>query len=264
MSKPSCAEAIVNALENEGVEHVFIGPPGEHVVELYDALIGSKKIEGILATNEYTLSFMADGYSRATSRVGVFTIVPGPGVTNALTGIAEAYTDSTPLVGIISDVRSMIEESFQLHQIPNLEVLAPVTKKTYRISDPAQVFETVANAFETARSGEPGPVLIEIPCDLYALPCPGTAVESRRAAPQAAPQIDEVVNLVRNSKQVGLYVGRGCSAYANEVMELVERLQAPVASSVTGRGILADDHPLSVGFGFGSNGSKIARQVFND
>lgn len=264
MSKQSCAEAIVRALEAENVKHVFIGPPGEHVVELYDALLGSKRIEGILATNEYTLSFMADGYSRATGAVGVFTVVPGPGVTNALTGIAEAFTDSSPLVGIISDVRSMIEEDFQLHQIPNLDVLAPVTKKTFRITDPNQVFETVAVAFQTARSGEPGPVMIEVPCDLYPLPCDNTALQRQDASIEVPKGIHDLATLIRRSKQIGLYIGRGCAPYADEVRRLAEHLQAPVASSVSGRGILPDDHPLSVGFGFGSNGSKIARQVFDD
>src|SRR5262245_33467211 len=167
MSRPSAAQAVVRALEQEGVRHLFIGPPGGHVVELYDALLDSTQIRGVLATNEYTLSFMADGYSRATGEVGVFTCVPGPGVTNALTGITEAFTDSSPVVGIVSDVRSRIAEGFELHQIPHPPVLESVSKGFFRIGDPAEAYGAVRESFCLARSGEPGPVIVEIPCDVY-------------------------------------------------------------------------------------------------
>lgn len=263
MKKQHCAAAIVSALEKQGVDTIFIGPPGEHVVELYDSLLDSTVIKGYLATNEYTLSFMADGYSRASGKVGVFTCVPGPGVTNALTGIAEAYTDSSPVVGIISDVRAHIEEPFQLHQIPNLEVLAPVTKKCFRIMDASQVPDIVAEAFHVAQSGEPGPVMIEVPCDIY--PQRGKIPEAKRFAEPGQPDEDKIAqfaDMLKEAKQCGIYVGRGCYQADREVLALSEVLQAPVASSISGRGIAPESHPLSVGFGFGRNGTKIAYETF--
>ena len=261
--KRTCAEAVVDALEREGVQHLFVGPPGEHVVELYDALLNSKKIQGFLATNEYTLSFMADGYSRVTGKVGVFTSVPGPGMTNALTGITEAFLDSSPLVGIVSNVRARIEEVFQLHQMPMAEVLRPVVKKYFFISRPEEVPQAMAEAFQMAQSGEPGPVILEIPCDLYTTcgemkePVGHTEVPTINKE-----RIQEFAALIRVSKQCGLYIGRGCFFAGEEVRTLSEKLQMPVASSISGRGILPEDHPLSVGFGFGSNGSKIAQEIF--
>jgi acetolactate synthase-1/2/3 large subunit len=265
MTKQSCAHALVKALEDQGVKHIFIGPPGEHVVELYDSIRSSQQIEGYLTTNEYTLSFMADGYSRASGEVGVFTCVPGPGVTNALTGITEAYTDSSPIIGIISDVRSHITQAFQLHQIPNLEILKPVIKKGYRITEPEQVPQIISEAFKLAKSGEPGPVMIEIPCDVY--PKYGnieffknsdsvTEIDSRK--------VTDFAQIIKNSKKCGIYIGRGCFDAGKEVKALSELLQAPVSSSVNGRGILSEDEALSVGFGFGSNGAKIAQDVFKD
>jgi acetolactate synthase I/II/III large subunit len=263
VSKLSCAQAVVKALENEGVRHVFIGPPGEHVVELYDALLDSQQLKGYLTTNEYTLSFMADGYSRASGEVGVFTLVPGPGVTNALTGITEAFTDSVPIVGIISDVRAHIEESFQLHQIPNLEVLRPVIKKGFRITEPEQVPQVFAEAFQLARSGEPGPVMIEIPCDVYPMYAEmGEAKLSAKAKEIDFKKIQEFSKLIKSAKRCGIYIGRGCFDCSKQIKELSDRLQAPVASSVNGRGILPENQPLSVGFGFGKNGSKISQEVF--
>jgi acetolactate synthase-1/2/3 large subunit len=265
MGKMSCADAVVEALEEQGVRHVFIGPPGEHVVELYDALLDSKKIQGYLTTNEYTLSFMADGYSRRTGEAGVFTCVPGPGVTNALTGIAEAFLDSSPLVGIISDVRAHIDEAFQLHQMPQMEVLKPVIKKGYRIDDPGRVRKVLAEAFQVARSGEPGPVMIEIPCDVYPLRGKrGGEPISPLPPPLDRDRVARFAEILKSSKQCGLYVGRGCFHGAEEVLRLSELLQAPVASSVSGRGILPEDHPLSVGFGFGSNGTPFARKIFGE
>ena len=265
MTKQSCADALVKALENQGVKHIFIGPPGEHVVELYDSIQGSKQIQGYLTTNEYTLSFMADGYSRATGEVGVFTCVPGPGVTNAMTGITEAYLDSSPIVGIISDVRSHITQAFQLHQIPNLEILKPVIKKGFRITDPEQVPQVVSDAFQLAKSGEPGPVMIEVPCDVYPM-------YGKMEKPQITNSVQEIdskkiatfAGLIKNSKKCGIYIGRGCFHVDKEVKALSELLQAPVSSSVNGRGILPEDEPLSVGFGFGSNGTKIAQEVFKE
>lgn len=265
MSKLSVSDAIVQALENEGVEHIFIGPPGEHVVELYDSLADSKQITGYLTTNEYTLSFMADGYSRSSGKVGVFTCVPGPGITNALTGIAEAFTDSSPVVGIVTDVRSMIEEAFQLHEIPQMDLAAAIIKKSFRITDPDDAAKTVTEAFQLARSGEPGPVLIEVPCDVYVLRT--SAKASTVATPPSTPDpqvISQFAELLRSGKQCGLYVGRGCIDYTDQVLDLSQRLQAPVASSISGRGIVPDDYSLSVGFGFGANGSKISQEVFKD
>lgn len=265
MGKMSCADAVVEALEEQGVRHLFIGPPGEHVVELYDALLDSKKIHGYLATNEYTLSFMADAYSRRTGEVGVFTCVPGPGVTNALTGITEAFLDSSPVVGIISDVRAHIDEAFQLHQMPQREVLKPVIKRGYRLTDPDRVKEVFGEAFEVARSGEPGPVMIEIPCDVYPLGGKrGETSVSSSPPPLDRDRVARFAEILKSSKQCGLYIGRGCFHCAEEVRRLSELLQAPVASSVSGRGILPEDHPLSVGFGFGSNGTPIARQLFGE
>src|SRR5206468_1198042 len=159
------AEAVVETLQKEGADVVF-GIPGAQENELWDAM-KSKGLPYLLVTHEFSASSMADGYARSTGKPGVICVVPGPGVTNALTGIGEALLDSIPLVCIVGDVaRGDKYRPFQVHELPNIDLLKPVTKRVVEVTDVGQIPCAVRQAFQIAQSGEPGPVAVVVPYNL--------------------------------------------------------------------------------------------------
>lgn len=257
------AQRIVKSLEAQNVAFTF-GLPGTHNLELIDALIDSR-ISNILVTTELCAAFMADGYARATGRVGVCIAIPGPGLTNMITGLAEALLDSSPLVAIVvATARDGF--AFHTHEIRQLEAVAPVVKGVFRIDDVAAVPDIIGRAFHLADSDEPGPVVVEVG---YAVL---RDIISDSASPARAPEITpptvaeadvrQVVDMLTNARQCGLYVGKGAQSAAESVRRLAERLSAPVATTISGKGVIAEDHDLAVGFGFGPAGLKTAREIF--
>ena len=164
----SGAKVVVAALEAERVRFAF-GIPGTHNIELYDALADSAQITTVLVTDEQAASFMADGLARSTGEVGVLNLVPGAGLTHALSGIAEAFMDNVPLVVLSCGIRSDSGRAFQLHAIDQLAVARPVTKATLHVERPDELYATVRRAFALARAGTPGPAIVEVPAELYLL-----------------------------------------------------------------------------------------------
>ena len=162
MSKVNGADLVVKALAAEGVRLTF-GIPGTHNIELYDALDRSPGITPVLVTDEQSASFMADAVSRSGAGVGVANVVPGAGVTHCLSGVAEAYMDTVPLVVLTCGIRNDTGKAYQLHDIDQLALLAPVTKATFRVERADQLFPTVRHAFDVARRDAPGPVAVEVP-----------------------------------------------------------------------------------------------------
>lgn len=261
--KASGAKAIANSLLAHGVGCVF-GIPGAQENELWDEF-KAVGLPYLLCTHEFAAACMADGYARATGRPGVVCVVPGPGVTNALTGLGEALLDSVPVVAIVGDVANGDKyRPFQVHSLDTVALLKPVTKCVLAVSHVDQIPDAVRRAFATAQAGEPGPVAVVVPFNLL--------IEMTDAA-VCAPDVPDVpfddaafakaVTLMGDPKQrVGIYAGYGCMDHADSLAAVADLLQAPVATSVSGKGVIPECHPLAVGWGYGSHASEVAEKAF--
>jgi acetolactate synthase-1/2/3 large subunit len=263
VGKLTGAQAIAETLKAEGVGCVF-GIPGAQENEIWDEF-KARGVSYLLVGHEYAAASMADGYARATGRPGVCCCVPGPGVTNALTGLGEALLDSSPVVAIVGDVANGEKyRPFQVHSLPNVDLLRPVTKCVYPITDVRQIPGSIRQAFQVAAAGEPGPVAVVVPFNLL--------IEQAefRCPPLADPGVpfDEdafqkaLALLCDKSNRVGIYAGFGCMDSADALAAVAELLQAPVATSVSGKGCIPETHPLAVGWGYGPHAGEVAETVF--
>jgi len=251
MSK-SCGEALMHLLEAYGVTTVF-GIPGEHTLELYRG-IEKSNVRAITPRNEQGASFMADGYARVTGEPGVCTLITGPGVTNAATGIGQAYADSIPMLVISSanDSPSLGKGWGRLHETTDLcAITRPITAFSAMVYDPAEIPELIAQAFTVFRSRRPRPVHIAIPIDVMEervsddwqpyqiadLPVPGPAA------------IDSAAQLLARAQSCIMIVGGGAQHASAEVTALAQRLNCGVVASNAGKGVVADSNPLSLGGG---------------
>lgn len=259
------AQAAAAALFCERVPCVF-GIPGAQNNELWDAF-KARMIPYLLVANEFSASIMADAASRSTGEVGVFSVVPGPGLTNALTGLGEALYDSIPVVALVTDIdRSPNAPIGQVHGLANSAIIRPVVKALIEVRHQSEIPGAIFQAFRLARAGEPGPVGVLIPFPLYTevwdydqAPPPPQPVPFDEAAYQQA-----LAHLRNCRKRVGIYAGLGCVDAGPALTAVAEVLQAPVATSVSGKGVIPDSHPLAVGWGYGKQGTKTAETVFKD
>lgn len=250
----SGAEIVVQALEDEGVPFAF-GIPGAQNLELYDVLGRSAKVRPILVTDEQCASFMADGAWRASGRLCCINLVPGAGLTHALSGVAEAFMDGVPLLVLSSGVRSDTGKAFQLHDIDQLALARPITKGQFHIADGVRLYSTLRNACHLARTPPFGPVIVEIPANLF-LFRHEAAVEGWQepvtALPKPSPdQMDQALAMISASKRPLLYLGVGSASAGASLVDLAERLEAPVATTIQGKGLIPEGHPLSLWCGFG-------------
>src|SRR5512132_651591 len=158
------SDLVVRALEDAGARFTF-GIPGTHNIELYDALDRSQKVTPVLVTDEQSASFMADAVSRTSDVTGVVNVVPGAGLTHALSGIAEALLDNVPMVVLACGIRTDTGKAFQLHDIDQAALLRPVTKAVLQPAAAGEIYTTVRRAFDLARSGTPGPVAVIVPAE---------------------------------------------------------------------------------------------------
>lgn len=247
------AQAIVASLEKEGVEVVF-GYPGGAVLPIYDALLDSP-IRHVLTRHEQGAVHAADGYARVTGKVGVAMATSGPGATNLVTGIANAYMDSVPLVLITGQVpRPLIgKDSFQEVDITGITI--PITKHNYLVKDPQQLPRIMREAFYIASTGRPGPVLVDVPRDVaattidYSYP---EEVRLRGYRPLYEGRLEEVekaAEAIAGARQPLFFVGGGAiiAGASAELRRLVEIIGAPVTSSLMGLGAFPGDHPLFLG-----------------
>ncbi len=257
------AEALTEALLLEGVCCVF-GIPGAQENEVWDTF-KAKHLPYLLVTHEFSAAAMADGVARSTGHPGVICVVPGPGLTNALTGIGEALLDSIPMVCIVGDVaRGDRAHAFQVHDLPQVGLLRQVTKEVYEVHHVAEIPQAVRQAFRCAMTGEPGPVGVVIPYNLF--------IESHRyncpPPPPPALAFDDaafhcaLALLSDRRLRVGIYAGLGCMDYSPALVHLAEVLQAPVATSISGKGVICETHPLAVGWGYGPQGTRTAEAIF--
>ena len=256
---------VARALADEGIALTF-GIPGTHNIELYDALAESGAVRPVLVTDEQSASFMADGHWRASGRLACVNIVPGAGLTHALSGIAEAYMDNIPLLVLGCGVRQDIRRAYQLHDIDQLAVARPVTKAAFRVERGEDLYPEIRRACALARAGTPGPVMVEIPVNLY-LHRYDFAPEQSRAPSREAPPTGAgtwstvATHLNDPAARPLLYVGLGAAQAGAELLTLAERLEAPVATTFQGKGVFPESHPLFLWNGFGAAAPPFARAV---
>ena len=264
------AQAVIASLEAEGVDTLF-GYPGGQAIKIYDALYDSKKIHHVLARHEQGATHMADGYARATGKVGVVLVTSGPGATNTVTGIATTYMDSVPLVVITGQVtRGVIgTDAFQESDIVGITM--PVVKHSFLLQSTDDLTRTFREAFYIASTGRPGPVLIDIPSDLssaemvFHYPDKISLPSYRPTYKGNAKQVRQAVACIQESKRPLIYAGGGIvtSHACSELTELAERMQIPVVTSLMGKGAMRCSNPLNLG-PVGMHGSKYANMAVTE
>lgn len=257
----SGSDIVIKSIIDEGVEVVF-GYPGGQVINLYDSLYKYKdQIRHILTCHEQGAAHAADGYARATGKVGVCIATSGPGATNLVTGIATAYMDSIPLVAITGNVPMNLlgKDSFQEVDITGITM--PITKHNYIVKDINKLQDVIKEAFYIAKEGRPGPVLIDIPKNIqiekttYKQLKPNQV--ERKISHLKQQDIDEAIEMINKAKKPFIYVGGGAitSGACEEVLELAEKINAPTCTSLMARGVIPSNHPLYTGM-IGMHGTK--------
>ncbi|BDQ66065.1 acetolactate synthase 3 large subunit [Shewanella xiamenensis] len=256
MEKLSGASMIVRSLIDEGVKHIF-GYPGGSVLDIYDALHLIPGIEHILVRHEQAAVHMADGYARATGKVGVVLVTSGPGATNAITGIATAYMDSIPLVVLSGQVPSNLIGNDAFQECDMIGISRPVVKHSFLVQDPTQIPEIIKKAFYIASTGRPGPVVVDLPKDClnpallhdYIYP---ESIKMRSYNPTTSGhkgQIRRGLQALLAAKKPVLYVGGGAiiSSSEKQILTLAEKLNIPVVSTLMGLGAFPGTHKNSLG-----------------
>ena len=258
------ARILIEELIRQGVDTVF-GYPGGAVLNIYDELYQCRdRIHHVLTAHEQGAAHAADGYARASGKVGVVIATSGPGATNLVTGIANAYLDSVPLVAITGNVatEALGRDSFQ--EVDIVSITQPVVKHNFMVKDVSELEQTIKEAFLIANSGRKGPVLIDIPKDVQVNECEyGVAVLPKMPEKAELPYDEEgVINLLNSAKKPFIYAGGGIIACGGEdcLRAFAEKLNAPVAVSMMGRTAFPDSHPLSLGL-VGMHGSYQAAKV---
>jgi acetolactate synthase-1/2/3 large subunit len=279
LNRLSGAGAVVRALEDAGVGFAF-GIPGTHNIELWDRLAESERVQAIPVTDEQSASFMADGLWRASGRLGCVNIVPGAGLTHALSGIAEAWLDGVPLLVLGCGVRTDTGHAFQLHDVDQLAMAAPVTKGVFRPLRLDQLYDSVVGACGLALAPPPGPVMVEVPANLYLgldgrgeeAPVRPRSIDGRVPVPALPPSLssapeasrEEVMRtaeILVDARRPLLYLGMGAATAGPELVALAERLGSPVFTTLSGKGVFPENHPLSVWPGGGAAAPPFARKI---
>lgn len=250
--KMTGSRIIIETLIEQGVTDVF-GYPGGQVLNIYDELYkASDRINHILTAHEQGASHAADGYSRATGKVGVVIATSGPGATNLVTGIATAMLDSIPMVAITGNVPTSLigRDSFQ--EINITGVTLPITKHNYFVSDVNELADTIREAFQIAKSGRPGPVLIDIPKDVQIAECEFVPSEVVSYLPQAEASdedIDHAVQLISKAQRPYIYIGGGAagSCDADDIKALAEKIDGYVGCSFMGLSLLPNSYERFLG-----------------
>ncbi len=258
----SGAEIVIACLKEQGVDTVF-GYPGGAILNIYDALYGHKEIRHILTSHEQGASHAADGYARATGKVGVCFATSGPGATNLVTGIATAYMDSIPVVAITCNVGTPLlgKDSFQ--EIDIMGITMPVTKYSFIVKDVEDLAGAIRRAFRIAKSGRPGPVLVDITKDVTANKTEYTEERPKQAEPDNSTireeDLEQAVRMISEAEKPMIFVGGGAIASnaSGELLEFVEKVNAPVCDTLMGKGAFSGEHPLYAGM-LGMHGTKYA------
>jgi len=265
---PTGAETLIEALVYEGVDTIF-GYPGGAVLHIYDELWRARnRLTHYLVRHEQGAVHMAEGYARATGRVGVVLVTSGPGATNALTGIANAYLDSTPIVVITGQVPRHLIGTDAFQEVDTVGITRPCVKHNYLVRDVRDLAAVVREAFHLARTGRPGPVVIDIPKDVSAARCAYSRLDhvsfpfsGKRVTPGSG-AVSRAVNAILKSLRPVLYVGGGIanSAADDSLRRFAELLRLPVAPTLMGLGGFPSAHPLTLGM-LGMHGTYAANMA---
>ena len=261
MTRKSGAEIVIECLKEQGVDTVF-GYPGGAILNIYDALYKHQdEITHILTSHEQGAAHAADGYARATGKVGVCMATSGPGATNLVTGIATAYMDSIPMVAITCNVATSLlgKDSFQ--EIDILGVTMPITKYNFIVKDGNQLADVIRRAFRIAASGRPGPVLVDITKDVtagefdYEYKEPEKIVRTEKKVD--GDTLEKAIDMMHQSRQPFIIAGGGLIAAdaSEEIRTFAQKLQAPVAETLMGMGAFDGANPLATGM-VGMHGTK--------
>ena len=263
------AQCLIKALEDVGVDTIF-GYPGGQAIDIYNALYDSKKLHHILVRHEQGAAHAADGYARATGKVGIVT--SGPGATNTVTGISTAYMDSIPMVVITGQVAtsSLGSDAFQESDMTGITM--PIVKHSYLVHDPKDLPEIIAEAYYIASTGRPGPVVIDVPCIVskaqnvpYHFP-EEVKLESYKPTYKGnSKQVKSAVRALEKAERPIIYAGGGIlsSNASAELLDLAETLQIPVVVSLIGKSCMPEDNPLCLGMP-GMHGSRAANAALQN
>ncbi len=261
------AQIIMETLVEQGVDCVF-GYPGGQVINIYDELYKNRhRITHYITCHEQHAAHAADGYARATGKVGVVIATSGPGATNIVTGIANAYLDSSPVVAITGNVPTTLlgRDSFQEVDIAGVTI--PITKHNYIVKDITKLAEIIREAFMIAKSGRPGPVLIDVPKDIQVGETEFTpqSVASEEKSEQYEGNLEEALELIRNAQRPYIYSGGGVvlSDSSEELIRFAEKIDAPVGSSIMGLSAVPWDHPRFLGM-VGMHGKYAATKALSE
>ena len=254
------SEIVIECLKEQGVDTVF-GYPGGTILNIYDALYKhSSEIRHVLTSHEQGAAHAADGYARATGKVGVCMATSGPGATNLVTGIATAYMDSVPMVAITANVNLPLLGKDTFQEVDIAGVTMPITKHGYIVKNVEILADTLRKAFHIARSGRPGPVLVDITKDVTAALCeyiPAKPRELERAGHFTQQEIEQVVELINQAGRPYIYLGGGAviSGASQEVARFAELVDAPVCDTRMGKGAFDGNSPRYTGM-IGMHGTK--------
>ncbi len=261
------AEALIRCLENFGVEYIW-GLSGGAAIPIFDALVGSK-IKLILVRHEQGASHMADGYARATGKPGVVLVTSGPGATNTVTGIMTAHMDSVPMIVLTGQtISSMLgKDAFQESDI--FGITMPIVKHSYLVKNTNDIPRVIKEAFYITNTGRPGPVLIDLPKDVTSATFTGTTLDPEMDLPgYTVPSkgnkndILKLAKMFKGAKKPLLLIGHGAviSRAGKAIMELAEKLKAPITNTLLGKGAFPETHPLSLGM-LGMHGTAYANKA---
>ena len=248
----SGADIIVETLIEQGCDTVF-GYPGGQILNVYDSLYThQEQINHILTAHEQGAAHAADGYARTTGKVGVVISTSGPGATNLVTGIATAYLDSVPMIAICGNVPTTQIGSDSFQEIDITGITLPITKHNYFVGSVDKLADTIREAFTLAKSGRPGPVLIDVPKDVQIAKCeftPTSPAEAEPPHPAKDKRIEEAAKIINESRRPYIYFGGGVitSGAQEEMLELAELIDSPVGCSLMGLSGVPTDHPRFLG-----------------
>jgi acetolactate synthase-1/2/3 large subunit len=269
--KKKGAEILVDALIREGVDVLF-GFPGGQAIPIFDALYDVKEIKVVLVRHEQAAAHAADGYARATGKVGVCVATSGPGATNLITGIANAYLDSIPMVAITGQVATPYLGTDAFQEADMVGISRPVTKHNFLVKDIKELPSILKQAFYIARTGRPGPVLVDLPADIsrgilddYEYPAEISMRGYKPTVVGHPKQIEKAAELIKTAAKPLVYAGGGVitAGAGPELFELATKLNAPVTLTLMGLGAFPGEHELFIGMP-GMHGSKAANMAFQE
>ena len=262
------SQIVLEVLKEQGVDTIF-GYPGGTILNIFDELYKyGDTFKHILTAHEQGASHAADGYARATGKVGVCFATSGPGSTNLVTGIATAYMDSIPVVAITCNYATsgLGRDSFQ--EVDICGITMPITKHNFQVKSVEELAPTIRRAFKIAMSGRKGPVLVDIPKDFTAAKCEYTPEPAQVPEETVKPKekcFARAVELLKSAKKPLIYVGGGCilSDVGNDLIKFAEKIDAPVVSSLMGLGAFPNGHPLHLGL-IGMHGHFVSNKAAHD